>query len=149
MNIICYLRLWLLEKKLFFETLLNRQTNLAQSAKESVFSVSQLYKLNNKAKAILRGTPKRFSVFINTFHRKCARWKKLPLRPRLHGTGRIWDRSEIRPFSPVHTRIRPVRGSQIRLFPGFSCVYTAERDEFQPGSKFVRYRACKRGLNLN
>ena len=26
------------------------------------------------------------------------------LRPRLHGTGRIWDRSEIRPFSPVYTR---------------------------------------------
>ena len=29
--------------------------------------------------------------------------------PRLHGTGRIWDRSEIRPFSPVYTRIRPVK----------------------------------------
>jgi hypothetical protein len=27
------------------------------------------------------------------------------------GTGRIWDRSEIRPFSPVYTLIRPVRGS--------------------------------------
>ena len=35
----------------------------------------------------------------------------------------IWDRSEIRPFSPVYTRIRPVRGSQIRLVPWFSCVY--------------------------
>jgi hypothetical protein len=61
-------------------------------------------------------------------------------RPRLHSTGRIWDRSEIRPFSPVYTRIRPVRGSQIRPVPWFSCVYTAERDEFQTGPKFVRYR---------
>ena len=32
-------------------------------------------------------------------------------------TGRIWDRSEIRPFSPVYSPIRPVRGSQIRLVP--------------------------------
>ena len=38
----------------------------------------------------------------------------MSLRPRLHGTGRIWDRSQIRPFSPVYTRIRPVRWSQIR-----------------------------------
>ena len=45
-----------------------------------------------------------------------------------------------RPLSPVYTRIRPVRGSQIRPVPWFSCVYTAERDEFQHGSKFVRYR---------
>jgi hypothetical protein len=36
-----------------------------------------------------------------------AKW--LP-RPRLHGTGRIWNRAEIRPFSPVYTRIRPVIG---------------------------------------
>ena len=42
--------------------------------------------------------------------------------PGVHGT-RIWDRSEIRPFSPVYTRIRPVRGSQIRPVPWFSCVY--------------------------
>ena len=63
----------------------------------------------------------------------------LTLRPRLHGIGRIWDRSEIRPFSPVYTRIRPVRGSQIRPVPWFSCVYTVETDEFQPGSKFVRF----------
>jgi hypothetical protein len=66
---------------------------------------------------------------------------------RLHGTGRIWDRSEIRPLSSVYTRIRPVRGSQIRPVPWFSCVYTAETDEFQPGSKFVR--PCKRGLTVN
>jgi hypothetical protein len=33
-----------------------------------------------------------------------------------------------------------VRGSQIRPVPWFSCVYTAERDEFQTGPKFVRYR---------
>jgi hypothetical protein len=52
-------------------------------------------------------------------------------------SGRIWDWSEIRPFSPVYTRIRPVRGSQIRPVLWFSCVYTAE---FQIGSKFVRYR---------
>ena len=32
------------------------------------------------------------------------------LRPRLHGTGQIWGRCEIRPFSPVYTRIRPVKG---------------------------------------
>ena len=63
----------------------------------------------------------------------------MKLRLRLHGTGRIWDRSEIRPFSPVYTRIRPVSGSQIRPVPWFSCFYTAERDEFQPGSKFVRF----------
>ena len=50
----------------------------------------------------------------------------MKLRPRLHGSGRIWDRSEIRPFSPVYTRIRPVRGSQIRPVPWFLCVYTAE-----------------------
>jgi hypothetical protein len=61
------------------------------------------------------------------------------LRPCLHGTGRIWGRSEIRPFSPVYTQIDPVRGSQICPVPWFSCVYTAERDEFQIGSKFVRY----------
>ena len=66
-------------------------------------------------------------------------------RPRLHGTGRIWDRSEIRPFSPVYTRIRPVRGFQIRPVPWFSCVYTAK---FQPGSKFVRYRV-NRVLEIN
>jgi hypothetical protein len=62
------------------------------------------------------------------------------LRPRSHGTGRICDRSEICPFSPVYTRIRPVRGSQIRPVPWFSCVYTAETDEFQTGPKFVWYR---------
>ena len=61
-------------------------------------------------------------------------------RPRLHGTGRIWDRVEIRSFSPVYTRIRPVRGSQIRPVPWFSCKQKGERDEFQSGSKFVRYR---------
>jgi hypothetical protein len=55
---------------------------------------------------------------------------EMKLRPRLHDTGRIWDRSEIRPFSPVYTRIRPVRGSQIRPVPWFSCVCTAE---FQSG----------------
>ena len=67
-------------------------------------------------------------------------WKS-SLRPCLHGTGRIWDQSEIRPFSPVYTRIcLAVRGSQIRPVPWFLCVYTADRDEFQPGSKFVRYR---------
>ena len=26
-------------------------------------------------------------------------------------TGQIWDRAEIRPFSPVYTRIRPVKAS--------------------------------------
>jgi hypothetical protein len=62
------------------------------------------------------------------------------LRPRLHDTGRLWDRSEIRPFSPVYTRIRSVRGSQIRPVPWFSCVYTAETAEFQTDPKFVRYR---------
>jgi hypothetical protein len=31
------------------------------------------------------------------------------LRPRLHGTGRIWNRAEIRPFRPCkHTRINLV-----------------------------------------
>ena len=55
----------------------------------------------------------------------------MTLRPRLHGTGRIWDRSEIRPFSPVYTWICPVRGSQICPVPWFSCVYTAETDEFR------------------
>ena len=60
-----------------------------------------------------------------------------PNDTRYGGTRRIWDRSEIRPFSPVYTRICPVRGSQI---PWFSCVYTAETDEFQTGPKFVRYR---------
>jgi hypothetical protein len=42
------------------------------------------------------------------------------LRPRLHGTERIWDRSEIRPFSPVYTGIR---GSQIHPVPWFSCLH--------------------------
>jgi hypothetical protein len=51
---------------------------------------------------------------------------------------RIWDQSEIPPFSPDYTRIRPVRESQIRPVPWFSCVCTAERDEFQTGPKFVR-----------
>ena len=31
----------------------------------------------------------------------------------LHGSRRIWDWAEIRPFSPVYMHIRPVRGSQI------------------------------------
>jgi hypothetical protein len=53
-------------------------------------------------------------------------------RPRLHGTGRVWDRSEIRSFSPVYTRIRPVRRSQIRPFPWFSYKRKAETGEFQP-----------------
>jgi hypothetical protein len=57
---------------------------------------------------------------------------------RLFQARRIWDRSEIRPFSPVYTRIRPVRGSQIRPVPWFSCVYTAETDEFhQPRSQHL------------
>jgi hypothetical protein len=43
-------------------------------------------------------------------------------------------------FPPVYTRIRSVRESQIHPVPWFSCVYTAETDEFQPGSKFVRHR---------
>jgi hypothetical protein len=65
-------------------------------------------------------------------------WNWELVRPRLHGTGRIWDRSESRPFSPVYTRIRPInKGSQIRPVPWFSCVYTAE---FQTGPKLVRYR---------
>jgi hypothetical protein len=43
-------------------------------------------------------------------------------------------------FPPVYTRIRSVRESQIHPVPWFSCVYTAETAEFQPGSKFVRHR---------
>jgi hypothetical protein len=50
------------------------------------------------------------------------------------------DRFEIRPISTVYTRIRPVRRSWIRPVPWFSCVYTAERNEFRPGSIFVWYR---------
>ena len=69
---------------------------------------------------------------VNYEVKKTIEYKKT-VRPRLHGTGRIWDRSEIRPFSPVYTRIRPVRGSQIRPVLWFSCVYT---DEFQTGPKF-------------
>jgi hypothetical protein len=65
-------------------------------------------------------------------------------RPRLHGTGRIWDRSaEIRPFSPVYTRIRPVRGSQIR--PVLVCLHGRKG---RISARFqIRPVPCKRGLN--
>jgi hypothetical protein len=57
----------------------------------------------------------------------------------------IWDRSEIRPFSPpVYTRICPVRGSQIRQSGSvvLVCLHgrISDRAEFQTGPKFVRYR---------
>ena len=46
-------------------------------------------------KIILLGGPLHFpQLFL-------VRSNKMYIRPRLHGSARIWDRSEIRPFSPV------------------------------------------------
>ena len=53
---------------------------------------------------------------------------------------------EFRPFSPVYTRIRPVRGSQIRPVLWFSCCYTGNgriSDRCQ-----IRPVPFKRGLML-
>ena len=52
-----------------------------------------------------------------------------PTRPRLHSTGRIWELAEIHHL----------------IFCLFTCKFVSNssgsaKDEFQPGSKFVRYR---------
>ena len=70
----------------------------------------------------------------------------LTLRPRLHGIGRIWDRSEIRPFSPVYTRIRPVIGGlKFVRFRGSRVFTRSKRTNFSP----VQIRPCKRGLKAD
>ena len=62
------------------------------------------------------------------------------LRPRLHGTARIWNRAEIRPFRPCNTR-EPRNRTNFRPPTGRIRVYKqAKKDEFQTGPKFVRYR---------
>ena len=80
-------------------------------------------------------------------HIKCKTWldepsainysrhliHKTQLRLRLHGTGRIWDRTNIRPVPTVYT------GKQDKSVNGFS-VYTVEKDKFETGSIFVRSR---------
>ena len=77
---------------------------------------------------------------VNYEVKKTIEYKKT-VRPRLHGTGRIWDRSEIRPFSPVYTRIRPVRGSQIRP------VLWPKRTNFRPVPYSSGIPCSKRGLS--
>ena len=90
-------------------------------------------------RAILESSlPLSSGPFINSFIIICVSILSgsqdglLLLRPRLDGTGRIWDRAEFLPFLPVYTRIRPAKGVSKSWF---SCKRKAETDEsVQPGS---------------
>ena len=66
--------------------------------------------------------------YCSQIHHSCMR-----LRLRLYGTRRIWDRTNIRPVPTVYT------GKQDKSVTCFS-VYSVEKDEFESGSIFVRYR---------
>jgi hypothetical protein len=57
--------------------------------------------------------------------------KRMKIRSRLHGTGWIWNRAEIRPCK--HTRSTEPDEFEFR-------PKQAKKDEFQTDPKFVRYR---------